>query len=307
MKKTKNRIQFFAMLVMCCLVVCGTHMNTMAKSVKQKNITNISLKINNKNVTNKTYKIKAGNKKKIIVSASPKKVDKTVKYYSENKKVATINSKGTLSAKKKGMAKIRVTISAKNYKTKTVWVKIKVQGTDNKTPEEPTTPVPDKPSVKKNVVIYFSCTNSTKRVAELIAESLDADVYRIEASEPYTDADLDYTDPNSRTSKENSDASARPGISGKLPSLDGYTNIYIGYPIWHGQAPKIMYTFVEHYNLSEKLIIPFCTSASSGIGTSAANLENSAKWKSTWLKGRRFSGDCSKSTIENWISELGVN
>lgn len=162
------------------------------------------------------------------------------------------------------------------------------------------------PTVKKNIVIYFSCTDNTKKIAEYAAESMDADIYRIEAAVPYTTADLNYNDSNSRTSIENRNSTARPEIAGVLPSLDEYTNIYIGYPIWHGQAPKIMYTFVENYNLSGKNIVPFCTSASSGIGTSATNLQSAANWQSTWLTGRRFSGSASKSDIESWISEMNL-
>ena len=292
MKKMKSSIRFIAMLIMCCLIVCGVHTDAMAKSVRLKNITNVSLKIDNRNVTNKTCNINAGDKKQIVVSALRQNVKKTVQYSSDNKKVVSINRKGVLTAKKEGTANICVTIAAKNYKTKTVWIKVQVTDTS---------------SAKKNIVVYFSSTDHTKRVAELIADSTGADIYRIEAVQPYTPADLDYTDSNSRTSKENRDASARPAIAGKMPSLDEYSNIYIGYPIWHGQAPKIMYSFVEHYNLSGKTVIPFCTSASSGIGTSAANLERAAGWKSTWLNGRRFSGSVSQSMIESWISELGVN
>lgn len=134
----------------------------------------------------------------------------------------------------------------------------------------------------------------------------DADIYRIEPTIPYTSADLNYTNADSRTSKEQNDTAARPGISGGLPDLDRYGNVYIGYPIWHGQAPKILYTFVENCSLSGKTVMPFCISASSGIGTSAINLQAVGTSQAVWLAGRRFSGSSLKSDVESWISGLGL-
>ena len=123
---------------------------------------------------------------------------------------------------------------------------------------------------------------------------------------PYTSADLNYGNADSRTSKEQNDATARPGIAGSLPNLTDYEIVYLGYPIWWGQAPKILYTFVENCNLFGKTVIPFCTSASSGIGTSATNLQAADTSQATWLTGRRFSGSSPKSDVESWISGLGV-
>lgn len=168
------------------------------------------------------------------------------------------------------------------------------------------TSTPDISGNRKSVVVYFSCTDNTKTIAGYVAESADADIYRIEPSVPYTSADLNYGNADSRTSKEQNDATARPEITRELPVLDGYKNVYIGYPIWWGQAPKILYTFVENCNLSGKTVIPFCTSASSGIGTSATNLQAADTSQSTWLTGRRFSGSSPKSDVESWISGLGL-
>ena len=123
---------------------------------------------------------------------------------------------------------------------------------------------------------------------------------------PYTSEDLDYGNTDSRTSKEQNDTDARPEIAGALPDLNGYENVYIGYPIWWGQAPKIMYTFVESCDLSKKTVIPFCTSGSSSIGTSAKNLQSAVVSQATWLDGRRFAGSSPRSDVENWISGLGI-
>ena len=176
--------------------------------------------------------------------------------------------------------------------------------TDNPSPTPAGTP--DISEKRKNVVVYFSCTDNTRTIAEYVAESADADIYRIEPSVPYTSTDLNYNNSDSRTSQEQNNPLARPEIAGELPSLDQYEHVYLGYPIWWGQAPKIMYTFVEHYNLSGKTVIPFCTSASSGIGTSAANLQAADTSQAVWLAGRRFSGSSPKSDVVSWLAGLGL-
>lgn len=157
-------------------------------------------------------------------------------------------------------------------------------------------------SEKKVLVAYFSCTGSTEKIAQYIADGLSSDIYRITPETPYTTADLNYNDSSSRTTKEQNDPSARPAISGTV-NTDDYDVIFLGYPIWHGQAPKIMYTFVESKNLSDKTIIPFCTSGSSGIGSSATKLSASAPG-AKWLAGNRFSGSASADSVMNWVNSL---
>ena len=125
----------------------------------------------------------------------------------------------------------------------------------------------EEPAVVENktLVIVFSATGNTRTVAEKIAAITDADIYEIIAKETYTEADLNWHDKNSRTTIEQNDPSSRPEIgSGEVP-LEGYTTIYIGYPIWWGEEPRIMDTFVEKYDFTGITMIPFCTSGSSGI------------------------------------------
>ena len=160
-------------------------------------------------------------------------------------------------------------------------------------------------SEKKILVAYFSCTGNTEKIAGYVADALGAETYQILPAEPYTAADLNYGDSSSRTTKEQNDPSARPEISGTIKNIGDYDVIFLGYPIWHGQAPKILYTFVESYDLSGKTIVPFCTSGSSGIGGSAANLSASTDG-ATWLPGNRFSGSASRESVEDWINGLGI-
>ena len=156
----------------------------------------------------------------------------------------------------------------------------------------------------KTLVAYFSATNTTRPLAEYAADILNADLYEIVPEDPYTDADLAYYT-NGRADREQNDASARPAISGGVENMADYDVIFLGYPIWHGQAPRIISTFLESYDLAGKTIVPFCTSHSSGIGSSDTNLHSLASG-ANWLAGRRFAGGTTRSTIEDWINGLDL-
>ena len=158
----------------------------------------------------------------------------------------------------------------------------------------------------KALVAYFSATGTTKGVAEHIANGLNADIYEIVPEEPYTDADLDYNDNNSRTTIEMNDPDARPVISGSVENMEQYDTVFIGYPIWWGEAPRIASTFMESYDFSGKTIVPFCTSGGSGIGSSASNLERLTSG-ATWLDGRRLNGSDSQDTVMEWVNSLDLN
>ncbi len=156
---------------------------------------------------------------------------------------------------------------------------------------------------KDTIVVYFSATGTTKGVAEKIAEAADADIYEIVPQEKYSDADLDWHDEKSRTTIEMNDPDVRPKIEGDLPDLSGYKRVYIGYPIWWGDAPRIMSTFVESVKLDGKTVIPFCTSGGSGIGSSGKNLEKLSDG-GEWLGGERLDGGISEDKLKEWIDGL---
>ena len=160
---------------------------------------------------------------------------------------------------------------------------------------------PAEPS--KILVAYFSATGTTKGVAEKIAEVTGGELYEIVPAVPYTADDLNYHSDSSRTSAEDEDPSARPQIEGWIADMGSFDVVYLGYPIWFGKAPKIIYTFLESYDFSGKTIVPFCTSGSSKIGSSAENLHTLAGG-ATWLSGERFSSSVSKSEVEEWINGL---
>ena len=153
------------------------------------------------------------------------------------------------------------------------------------------------------IVVYFSATGTTKGVAERIANATGADIFELIPAEPYSDADLDWNDRNSRTTIEMNDPDVRPAIANDTVDLDGYSTVYIGYPIWWGDAPRMMSTFVEAHDFSGKTVIPFCTSGGSGIGRSGSNLASQAG-SGNWLSGGRLDAGISESEIQDWISSM---
>jgi flavodoxin len=160
----------------------------------------------------------------------------------------------------------------------------------------------------KNVLIaYFSCTGNTRSLAEQLAQTTKAELYEIKPKIPYSSEDLNWRHNSSRASIENNDLSSRPAITDKVENIEQYDIIFLGYPIWYGQAPKIIYTFLESYNFSGKTIIPFCTSGSSPIDSSVTNLHRLYSNNTTWLPGSRFALNTSRSEIVTWINGLGLN
>ena len=157
------------------------------------------------------------------------------------------------------------------------------------------------PSDSKILVAYFSVTNNTEKLAKYAQEHLNSDIFEIVPKEEYTSADIDYNS-DCRANKEQNDDSARPEIKTTVSDMSKYDTIVLGYPIWWAQAPKIMYTFMESYDFTNKTILPFCTSGSSPIGSSATNLAKSAP-KANWLEGRRFPASTDKETIASWLDE----
>ncbi len=156
-------------------------------------------------------------------------------------------------------------------------------------------------TARKTLVVYFSATGTTKRVAETVASIMNADLYEIVPAQPYSEADLNYEDESSRAYTEQHDSAARPEIGGEPLSLDEYGRIYLGYPIWFDQAPRIINTFLESYDVSQKTIIPFCTSNSSEIDNSVAALSDAVTCKK-WLKGYRFGADATEEDIRQLVN-----
>lgn len=159
-------------------------------------------------------------------------------------------------------------------------------------------------SANETLVAYFSCTNNTKRIANYIEDYTNGTLFEITPTIPYTNEDLQYNNSSSRTYLEDLDNNARPEIANQIENIENYKIIFLGYPIWFGKAPKIIYTFLETYgdSLNETIIIPFCTSASSGIGNSATNVHSLAP-NAEWKSGKKFSSSTSKNEVETWLRD----
>ena len=152
------------------------------------------------------------------------------------------------------------------------------------------------------LVTYFSCTNTTETIAEYMADYLSADIYEIVPEEAYTDEDISYNNSSCRANREQNDKTVRPEIAAPIDSIEEYEIIYIGYPIWWGEEPRIIDTFLESYDFSDKIVIPFCTSASSGISTSEKNIANLVSIGNQ-ISGRRFLASATNENINEWLNE----
>ena len=154
------------------------------------------------------------------------------------------------------------------------------------------------------LIAYFSATGTTKKIAEYAADAASADLYEIVPAEPYTADDLNYTVSNCRANAEMNDPSSRPEISGGVTNMADYDIVFIGYPIWWGEAPRIVSTFIESYDFSGKTVVTFSTSGGSGHNDrSIKELASGANW----VTGARLKSNSSQSDVADWITGLGLD
>ena len=157
------------------------------------------------------------------------------------------------------------------------------------------------------LVVYYSATGNTEAAANYIAELTGGDLFELEPVEPYTDADLNWTDDNSRVTLEHEDESLRNVelAADTVDNWESYDTVFIGYPIWWGIAAWPVNTFVENNDFTGKTVIPFCTSSSSGIGDSG-NLLAEMAGTGDWQEGMRFSSRVSEGDVQEWLDGLGL-
>lgn len=163
------------------------------------------------------------------------------------------------------------------------------------------------PETGKTLVVYYSASGNTARVAKDIAEAAGADLFEIVPTEVYTSDDLDWTNPDSRVSREHDDESLRdvPLTTTEVPDWDSYDTVFIGYPIWWGIAAWPVDTFVKNNDFTGKTVIPFATSSSSGMGQSGSLLADMAG-TGEWQEGQRFSSGVSSDDVQSWVNGLGL-
>lgn len=155
----------------------------------------------------------------------------------------------------------------------------------------------------KKLVAYFSCTGTTKNAAQKLAQAIGADLYEIKPTTPYTSSDLNWSNKKSRSSVEMGNLSSRPKITGKIADMKKYDTVFIGFPIWWNLAPTIINTFLESYDFSGKLIIPFATSGGDGISNSEKALHRTYP-KMNWRSGKLLNGHIDKNMLEDWIKKI---
>ena len=153
------------------------------------------------------------------------------------------------------------------------------------------------------LVAYFSASGVTAGLAKKLAKAANADLFEIAAAEPYTKADLNWMDKNSRSSLEMKDANARPAIKSRIDSMEQYDTVFVGFPIWWYREPSIIDTFMESSDFSGKTVIPFATSGGSGLGDSAKNLQALAPGAKV-ENGRRFSASVSEKELKRWVASF---
>ncbi len=280
MKKFLHRaLSFIVSLALVVFLSAGMTQRTFAAASAPKSIT-----LNKKSVT-----LAVGEKVTLKVqSVKPKEASKKVTWQSSDKKIASVSSKGVVKALKAGTVKITAR-AAKGKAADSCKVTVK------------------NPKETKVLIAYFSATGTTKGVAKKIAKATGGTLFEIMPKDPYSAADLEYSNDDCRANREMENAKARPKIKTKVKNMEAYQIVFLGFPIWWGTAPRIMDTFVEKYSFTGKTVIPFCTSGSSSIGTASAELKKLCRGNPTWKTGRRFEGDVPQSTVSKWVDSLGIS
>ena len=162
------------------------------------------------------------------------------------------------------------------------------------------------PAAKSKILVaYFSATGNSKQLAENTAKALGADLYEIRPAKPYTREDLNYNDETTRATVEQKNDSARPELADNNAPISDHETIILVHPIWWGQAPRIMDTFVESYDFTGKNMTNICTSGGSDIGTSGDYLQKLTKGTANWKSGKLFNKDASEAEINSWFKILG--
>ena len=156
------------------------------------------------------------------------------------------------------------------------------------------------------LVACFSATGNTWPLAEYAANYLNADLFRIEPEIPYTDADLNYNNDNCRANQEMRDETSRPALAATVENMAQYDTVILAFPIWWGQAPRLIETFIEAHDLTGKTVLTFCTSASSGYGRTGEILSALTDDTVNWIEGARFSAGFSADDIAAWLNEKGI-
>ena len=159
--------------------------------------------------------------------------------------------------------------------------------------------------MSKTLIAYFSASGETARLAQTLAEVNGGDLYEIKPETAYAAKDLNWNDKSSRSSVEMNNAACRPAIVGTVEDMARYETVFIGFPIWWYEAPRIIQTFLESYDFSGKTVVPFATSGGSGLGKTDDILRKSCSAETKWKPGKRLSSNANAATVKAWVDSLG--
>ena len=157
--------------------------------------------------------------------------------------------------------------------------------------------------MSKTLVAYFSASGVTAKLAKTLADAIGADLFEIQPQTRYSDADLDWTDPKSRSSVEMKDKSFRPAVADRVENMAQYDRVFVGFPIWWYVAPTIINTFLEQYDLTGKTVVPFATSGMSGMGHTNRELAPSCPGAKL-LEGKRFAANAKAVELKQWAEQF---
>ena len=160
--------------------------------------------------------------------------------------------------------------------------------------------------MKKILIAYFSASGETARLAKTLVGVTGGDLFEIRPEKAYTSADLDWNNSKSRSTVEMKDEKSRPAMAGRVENMAQYDTVFVGFPIWWYQAPRIIETFLEHYDFAGKTIIPFATSGGSGMGRTESILKACCSAETTWLPGKRLSSRESAQSVQKWVDSLSL-
>lgn len=316
--------------VILVLLVAAFTVGFTVYAAAPKAVRSVSVRIGNQSVAKKTYTLEMGRSKNIKVTGLPDKAVKSIRYASMNSKVAAVNSKGKVTAKKKGTTKIQITVTGKNNKKKSTWVKIKVtEGVAvNLQPEPQPEPNPNR-GTSNILIAYFSRVGNTEYpdnidattsasvvvdqtqqygtteyIARMIQQKAGGDLHRIETKEAYS---TDFDEVVDQNHKEMQDG-ILPELKESSLDISAYDTVFIGYPVWATDVPQAVLSFLKEYDLSGKKVVPFCTHDGYGAGNSYRTIAEACPQASV-LDGIAIEAknvSTAENSITDWLASIDI-
>lgn len=333
--KRKRILYLWAVLFVLCMTVFPV--GATANAASQNAVKSVTVRADKKKITKKTYALEIGDRKNLKVTVSPKGAVKSIRFKSNKPKIASVSKKGKVTAKNKGTAKIQITVTGKNGKKKSTWVKIRVmerkpdlQPTPTPAPDLQPVPTPDPQLGTSNILIaYFSLADNanypddvdattsasivadneerygtTEYLARMIQKKVGGDLHRIETKEAYPD-DFDAVVEQNHSEMQNG---ILPELKESNIEISKYDTVFIGYPVWATNVPQAVLSFLHEYDLSGKKVIPFCTHDGYGAGSSYRTIGNACPQAilSDGLAVRSSEVSAAENAVTDWLKAIGI-